>query len=382
MSDEQRLILKMLEEGKISAAEAEALLNALGQPEVLEEEERSADVWEKVEKQGEDFAKKVESAAERFARNMEEKVEPRLADKLSRLSKMLSRFPFVSTDDTYEFSEEFYGTFQEDGDIALTLKTSTGRISVQGWNEPQFRLVVVQRIRAKDRESALGKMYRVELPSEEALRELSIDVPSFPDTSVSLVLSVPRTVIYQLGFNTHSGSISVADLYTRTARLTTSVGSIEVQGLQGESIECTTVNGSCRAEQITAESFVGRTGNGSLKLKQLQGEKVDCETSNGSIRVEPVVRGTAHYTLNTTNGSIRIVQSDAEVKTAFDLYTTVGRISVPEEAFEITNADRRSGGWHLAGKSPGFEGGANRLHLHAKTGSGSIRLDTSGGGQD
>ena len=86
-------------------------------------------------------------------------MEPRLADKLSRLSKMLSRFPFVSTDDTYEFSEEFYGTFQEDGDIALTLKTSTGRISVQGWNEPQFRLVVVQRIRAKDRESALGKMY-------------------------------------------------------------------------------------------------------------------------------------------------------------------------------------------------------------------------------
>ena len=52
MSDEQRLILKMLEEGKISAAEAEALLNALGQPEALEEEERSADVWEKVEKQG------------------------------------------------------------------------------------------------------------------------------------------------------------------------------------------------------------------------------------------------------------------------------------------------------------------------------------------
>ena len=71
MSDEQRLILKMLEEGKISAAEAEALLNALGQPEALEEEERSADVWEG-RKAREDLRRRC--AAERFANNMEEKV--------------------------------------------------------------------------------------------------------------------------------------------------------------------------------------------------------------------------------------------------------------------------------------------------------------------
>ena len=43
MNEEQRLILKMLEEGKITAAEAEALLNALKDPEATVEEERHTD---------------------------------------------------------------------------------------------------------------------------------------------------------------------------------------------------------------------------------------------------------------------------------------------------------------------------------------------------
>lgn len=382
MNEEQRLILKMLEEGKITAAEAEALLNAVGQSEPLEEEERSADLWEKVEKHGEEFAEKLESAAERFARNLEAKVEFRLADKLSKLSKMISRFPFVSQEDTYEFTEEFHGTFQEEGDIICKLSTGSGRISVQGWNEPGFLLVVTQRIRAKDRETALGKMYHVEVPTLEGVRELVIDVPSFPDAGVSLTLNVPRTLIYQLELATHSGSISVADLYARTAELTTSVGSIGIQGLHAENVRCNTANGSCRAEHVTAELFTASTGNGSLRLKHLQGYRVQCSTSNGSIRVAPVVRGTAHYDLRTTNGSVRVELGDAEVKTAFDLYTSVGRIAVPEEDFELTQVDRRSGGWHVMGQSPGFEASSQRLHLHVQTGSGSIRLMNGGGGQD
>lgn len=69
MHEERRMILRMLEEGKITAEEAEALLKALGEsaksPEV--EAENQEDPWVRLEKMGEEFASKVEIATERFA---------------------------------------------------------------------------------------------------------------------------------------------------------------------------------------------------------------------------------------------------------------------------------------------------------------------------
>jgi len=382
MNEEQRLILKMLEEGKITAAEAEALLNALGQQDPLQEEERSTDMWEKVEKLGEDFADRLEAAAERFSRSVEGKVEYRLADKLSRLSKMISRFPFVSPEDVYEFSEEVEGTFRQDGDILCKLKTANGRIRVRGWTEPGFRLTVLQRVRAKDRDAALARMHRVDLPTNEALGELVIEVPSLPDVTVSLLLDVPRTLIYQLDLQTYNGSIGIADVYSRAANLYTTNGSISAVDVQAEKVHCETVNGSCRVERVVTEMFSGHTGNGTLSLRQIQAADLKCRTSNGSIRVEPQVRGTSNYELVTTNGSIRVELSDDAAKTDFDLQTSVGRISVPEGVYELKRMERQSGGWHVEGESHGLEGAANVLHLRARTGSGSIRLEKSGGVQD
>ena len=183
MNEEQRLILKMLEEGKITAAEAEALLNALKEPEDTAEEERHTDLWTKIEKQGEEFAEKVEQAAERFVRSLETKTELRLSDRLAKLSKMITRFPFVGQEDTYEFTEDYHGTFAENGDILCKLSTGSGRVTVRGWNEPGFRLRVTQRIRGKSG-GCLGKTipYR-SAQNGEPLDELKVD--KLPDVSIS-----------------------------------------------------------------------------------------------------------------------------------------------------------------------------------------------------
>ena len=55
---------------------------------------------------------------------------------------------------------------------------------------------------------------------------------------------------------------------------------------------------------------------------------------------------------------------------------------IPERDMEGAHIDRQSGGWHMVGQSPGFETGPNRLRLNVATGSGSIRLEGVGGGQD
>lgn len=74
MQEERRMILRMLEEGKITAEEAEALLNALGDAPGGSEEEPQEDPWVHLGKMGDDIASKVEAAAERFSRSLERTV--------------------------------------------------------------------------------------------------------------------------------------------------------------------------------------------------------------------------------------------------------------------------------------------------------------------
>ena len=85
------MILRMLEEGKITAEEAEALLTALGSKTDFSGSESQEDPWTRLEKMGEDFASKVEVATERFSRSIEHSV----GDKLNKLPKILARFPFL-----------------------------------------------------------------------------------------------------------------------------------------------------------------------------------------------------------------------------------------------------------------------------------------------
>ena len=84
MQQEQRLILKMLEEGKITAEEAEALLNAIGDSSMRTESGPQEDPWVRLEKMGEDFATKVEDATDRFSRSLEQKTEG-FGEKLNRV---------------------------------------------------------------------------------------------------------------------------------------------------------------------------------------------------------------------------------------------------------------------------------------------------------
>lgn len=78
MQEERKIILRMLEEGKITAEEAEALLNALGDAPAGAENEPQEEPWVRLERMGEDFASKVEVAVDRFSRSLEQTVSEKL----------------------------------------------------------------------------------------------------------------------------------------------------------------------------------------------------------------------------------------------------------------------------------------------------------------
>ena len=129
MQQERRMILRMLEEGKITAEEAEALLIALGDGEGSTESEPQEDPWVRVEKMGEDFASKVEVAVERFSRSLEHNV----SDKLTKLPKILAKFPFWALRKARS-SRRWCGPVAGDV-ISIDLSNVNGPLRLQGWSE-------------------------------------------------------------------------------------------------------------------------------------------------------------------------------------------------------------------------------------------------------
>lgn len=375
MHEEQRMILRMLEEGKITAEEAEVLLKALGEgsKSTAAEPELSDDPWVRLEKMGEDFASKVEVATERFSRSLENS----FGDKLSKLPKILSRVPFLGYEETQEFTLVIKGKVGSGEVIAMNMSNANGPIRVQGWAEDDYQLTVVQRIRGSDRDHLSKRTFDPcwEEGAERSHFELS--VPILGDASVALDLRVPKERLYELELSTQNGSLHVEHLKATNVEVNTVNGSVHLHSLKANSIRGGGGNGSCEMKDVEAKVIRHKQGNGSYRLS-VTASDVDLLTTNGSVSVRVArVQDITSYRLRTTNGSIRVTlppQSDLGV--ALNVQTSVGRISTDHQTLEIGRQERQGGGAVLVAHSLDYSSRSDKLDLDASSTSGSIVVST------
>lgn len=377
MNEERLLILKMVEEGRITAQEAVELFEAMESDEP-EKHHKREDAWRKLEKQGEDFAHKVEHAAERFSRSLETKLESGLAEQLANIPKLLSKIPFVSnmTDEVHEFVNEYSGTFAEAlNEIPIELVTTNGAITVEGWDQDHFKLVVTQRIRAKEREIALKKVVSLNIPEEnELIDRLSVKVEEQKDVSVSYHLSLPRKRPYLVTVSSTNGKCKVANLLAKTISNNTINGSITVRQSKAERIDATTSNGSSVLDYIESEAIYQTTANGSIKFIG-SAKDIECRSINGSVKVMPLTFAfdQSKIQLTTTNGSVRcMLPRLPELNVKLDASSSIGRVRVDLANF-AGQFDDKSGGRHIVrGEVISEAEDAKSIEITAKVSSGSI----------
>lgn len=370
MQQEQKLILKMLEEGKITAAEAEALLNAIGDSSARVESGPQEDPWVRLEKMGEDFATKVEDATDRFTRSLEHKSEG-FSEKLNR---MFSKFPFIGQENSQEFTQVVAGMVEQQSDaIPIELKNFNGSILVEGWEEEGYKLTVVQRIRGKDRDLLRSRMFNLDWPDDAGRSSFKLEVPALDDSTVSLHLLVPESLLYEVELESYNGSLTLDNLDATDVKLETVNGSTRLFEVKAKKIKGENANGSCEFTQVEAEEIDHRISNGSYRLNVVT-QNLDCTATNGSMQIRtPHLRGDSKYKLKTTNGSIRVaIPTDEDVGVALKLSTSVGRVTSELGALEMSKQERVGGGNAFVGRTLGFEGKEKKLHLDAKTTSGSV----------
>lgn len=374
MQDERRMILRMLEEGKISADEATELLKALGTSQKAPESgAEPEDPWVRLEKLGEDFAAKVEIATERFSRSLEHSV----GDKLGKLPRILSKFPFFGSEESQEFTGVSMGTVGPGEVIPVRIRNPNGSVRVTGWSEESYQLKMVQRLRGGDREALRTRLYHLEWEEGAERKEFDLTLPNLDELDISLHLMIPKARMYELNLQTQTGALIVENLKGTSLNLETVNGHTKLQSVKAHTIQGEGGNGSCEMNQVEANVVNYRLGNGSFRVS-LSATNVDLLTSNGAIHVRIVgIPGLTNYKLGTTNGAIKVIlPSQVDVGLALDLQTAVGRISTDVSALEITRQERQGGGASLVAHSIEYSSKPDKLDLQASSTSGSITLST------
>lgn len=370
MREERMLVLRMLEEGKITVEEAAELLGALDVTVV--EEEGKNDGLDRGIKRVEEMAERLGELGETFSEGMEEKIH-KLAEKVDRegerggrrLTSLLSRlsetglagFLGFMGGPKHEFTEEIEGEFTAEGTVTLDLRTVNGRISVQGTDDPTYRLRMVKTIQHEDEEKAkeiASQLMEVEKDGD-ALRVRLSGQPLRNQHGVALHLTVPRSARYTM--EVHSCN-----------------GSIELKDLEATSVVAKTANGRIQIDNISSTDMTLKTANGRIEIEG-DGQNVEARTSNGRIVLRPAV-GSGQYRLKTSNGSIHVhLQPDAECGYNVEASTHNAKIvtDLPEMEFSV---DQRSslGRKRVVAQTRDWDAKDKKVRIHAETTNGRVYI--------
>ncbi|WP_088104249.1 DUF4097 family beta strand repeat-containing protein [Halalkalibacter urbisdiaboli] len=354
--EERKMILKMIEDGKITAEEGLKLLEALEDGKSSEQQTTAVSTnvnWSegREERQQRHFS----SSASKFT---------------SFLESAFQKIKDFDLDFNFGTSIDIDHIFQhrEISPKSLDISLENGSIEIIPWDEPDVRI------------ECQAKVYRVK-DSEEA-RRVFLQESRFNVDAEKLVFQTKvkymktHTVVY-----VPKTSFDLIKLYTFN-------GQIKGKPIVVDTLDVNTLNGGLSFDAVTAKKVMAETVNGSIELKQLDVHLIDAKTIHGGITLlgqmqdvdVETINGTVTYELTSltkdgyadlkaTTGSINITLPDA-LRVEGKLKTNVGGFLVDVPDHEVLSEKKE-----FAAKSLSFvarKEAQPTIKINATTNTGSI----------
>lgn len=331
MSEEQRIILDMLSEGKISVAEAQRLLENLGE-------------------------RKPPAPGDRRTR----KEQPRsiVENVIDTIRSGFSGFNFGFREANRISIEEYHSGQFSGKRVELDLDLRNGGIKVSPSEDQFFHLEIIKRVNAATRERAEELLSGCKFAEYYAQR-LSVgdkDCRSLGGrVQVSLRLRLPRG-------HTYSG------------RVVSKNGAVEVNSIDIDDIFLNTVNGALRVGRVTGTRLVGGTVNGSIGLEG-SFDEVEAKTTNGSITLVEIAAD-SKITLKTVNGRISVqLPARDEIGYNVDARATSGSVRLEHEQLQSGFSSERVGaGRKIEGATANWSRSGHKIELYLRSVNGSISI--------
>lgn len=395
LSEEKILILKMLEEGKITSEEAAKLIEALENG----EKQNTSGAAGRQQKQP-NFQDEVAKVRDRlnewkkeFQANYNQKDFDRIIDEFSskaeKLGKNVAYTTFGLVDKVIDFVGSFVdtNTFNFFGScptveksfetpatagMELDVEATNGAIVVK--KHLDNKIVIKSRIKSRSNNADDVLMFT----DDGNIVSLKLNNPG--NVSVYHEIFLPAVKFKKINLVTANGRIYAEDSLSESFNATTRNGHIELMGVNSDAIVTSTKNARIQVSYVIGKNIEIETTNSVIDIKHIKAENVKVETTNGRILVENAQNyeniPEMNLSLKTTNGGIKVNMNDMDQKGyKVRAKTTNGGINllIPEMIYH--NVNRQSpGGNFVEAESNGYDTFNEKVNINCETTNGYIEI--------
>lgn len=366
MNEEKELILKMLEEGKITAEEAAQLLEAVEGEEIFYEEELEDEEEEEKASKKDKFFSKIDE----ISFKTEEKINKAISKVWERereistfertVDRLLDNFLGISLGKTIE--KEFRcDSIAENTNIRIEGKN--GEIYIETWEE-EYAAITARYVVSKNGEE------EITCNCQNGILEIK-RTPKIKALSVKMY--IPKIKYKDIKLSTTNGRIFVEGVEGENLQAYTTNGSIYLETVNFYLIDNYTTNARIKIYDATCERVVCRTSNGGIVVENSSFNDADLSTTNAKVIVENFKVNSSNSVLkvSTTNGSIKMDIADKKAGVSFDFSTSNGKCQVKLPSI-FYDAMRFT---HLKGKTQDYERAYSKINIVACTVNGNVYLE-------
>lgn len=344
LSEERMMILKMLQEGRISSDEAAKLLEALdaNQKQTNSSSSRNSDGYGAPRHQSQQhnyydevakFRERINEWKRDFSKNYSQKDFDKMVDdfsvKAEKVGKEVASVTFGVVDKVVDFMGSFVdtGAFNIFGSCVLVEKTYEAA-AIEGTNlelQATNGQITVKK-HQEDRILIKAKIRTPQSNTDEVLVftngnnavSLKLAKSDTFNLSVSYEVYVPAVKFNKLILETKNSKISVEDTLSEEFTSITKNGAIDLMGVNSNKVVADTKNAKIVINYLIGRNITINTRNAMIDMKNVKTEKLDACTVNGKILLDNLQSydnaAEIELLLKTKNADIKTNMNDTEEK--------------------------------------------------------------------
>lgn len=298
MNEEKKRILKMVEEGKLSAEEAFRLLEELEKASQTAEQKKAEIVKELSTAVKFDEAKKEETVHQKFQSTKEKIFE--FVD--SALKKMKD----FDLDFNFGQSVEISHIFQQ-GDVflkELDFDVANGSLKLIPWSQNDVRIECQAKVYRVDNQDQARQNFLKDINFAIEGEKLRFTTQQ-KWMKVEAIAYIPQKQYEKARIRIFNGPIQGEKLEVANLRVKTANGKIDLSEITGRKLEAETANGRIKIRQSLVDILEAETINGAIKLDG-DFQIVEAQSFNGNLTTNLNGARGQSITCRATTGSIDI----------------------------------------------------------------------------
>ncbi|KGX86249.1 DUF4097 family beta strand repeat-containing protein [Pontibacillus litoralis] len=351
MTEERKRILQMIEDGVITASEAEELLEALEHAEEVKHQSLST----KVDWNAEQYAKG------NSARSSKNYFKQLLGDTIKKIKNVDLDFNFGPHYDVSHIFQHQGVTFSQ-----IEIEVANGSVRVIPWDEEDVRMECEVKVYQVNDQTEAREHFMQCKEYDVGDHTLRFQLDS-KKMKADLTLYIPKRLYKTISVKLFNGVIDAEQMDVKQFQAKTTNGKISLHDIRGNELEVESSNSAMALTDIHVSEVKAETLNGKINIEGSI-ENVQAKCVNGNIHCTWKQGTEAHRAvLKTTTGNINVHLPTVQ-SVSGTIQTNVGRLKcyiptleVQEEVNEILKKEMR----FCAG-----EGDA--LHINGETTTGDI----------